>query len=360
MRQLYILLTICCLFNLSVCGQNRSDCVSNSTAEEIITIDSNNFYLTRINFDLCYTHANSIVINLEWNFYANGELLNERRVARQEHELILQSVNHKAEDIFNPSVFTVRPAGNQQKLSLLIAPKENTAWKERDVPFTFHFTYRVKNDAKIEEVTFDLSIPEGSTKAEVTQEPAEVVRVVTDTIQIFDTLIVEVIQEKPVAPAEVSSAEIEMAAEDATNEEGKDELKNCIDSVSFYYRRITKIYNQVAGSNGSEAVTSDLQLQYRSCTTQFNRFAGSCSHPQTGTFIREYNRLTPYLNERLLQPGEPVAQNAANADASGGQDEKSGTKVTLDLKDLYLYLITILFVLLLLKYLYPKFKKKRK
>jgi len=343
-----------------VWGQNRSDCVSDSTVEAIITIDSNNFYLTRINFDLCYTQANSIVINVEWKFYANGELLNERRVTRQEHELILQSVNHQAEDIFNPSVYTVLPAGNQQKLSLLLAPKENTSWEERDVSFTCFFTYKVRNEVKNEEVAFDFSIPKGSTRAAVTQQPAEVVHLITDTIQVFDTLIVEVIQEEPVALAKVTPVEIEMEAKEEAIQKEIDEIVNCIDSVSFYYRQITEIYNQVAGSRGSQPVNSNLQQHYRFCTTQFNHFAGSCSHPQTGTFMREYNRLTPYLNERLLQLGDPVAQNAAYADASGGQDEKSGTKVTLDLKDLYLYLITILFVLLLLKYLYPKFKKKRK
>lgn len=375
MRIFYFFLLGCCLLYLPGYSQSNTDCINRLTIEETISIESKNYYLTRINFEVCYTQQKAIVVNLQWKYFRNGILQNEKRAARRGHQLILQKAFHSAGDIFNSSAHFISTEDNSQKLTVLFNPKENATWEARDANFTFQFLYKVNDDSEKDDIVFDFSVPAGSTGQPGEPKMVEVQENLADTVYIIDTVVTEVTPEE-VMPAPVldsrdnSTEEIEQESvvektdTSATGAEAKTDIpatiENCIDSIDYYYNQLADIYNQVVGSNSDQPVDRVTQQRYRVFQSKFRQFTETCNHSQTQTYKREGERFITYLNNYISMHSETAQTTVTNEREKGNNNEKQGKEVTIDLKDLYMYLLTILFVVLLVIYLYPKLKKKRK
>ncbi|NQU86144.1 MAG: hypothetical protein HQ541_10330 [Mariniphaga sp.] len=352
MRQILILLIINCCFGFSLKGQLVEDCIKKDTIEKNIIILANNIeYAAHINFDLCFDKNNFIYITIGCDFSTRGVDLNEKRAERQGHELKLLEIIHDAHDLFIP---VLKPDGARvitEPFNIVYVPVEEAGWVDKRIEFILNFSYNIERQGgltKTEEVSFSFQIPDKI----LIEEPS------VDTVKEIDNMINTV-------PSEIISETVDNKMVENIYIPGSIDtiinITDCIDSISFYFKRMGNLYNLVEEKGYIDRMEVESLIEsYRSDSVKIANFFKECDNPKSQSYKRDYKRISDYISSHFANIVVEDTKVAPRKAGSKKTEVADDAPKMLHINMIYVYILFALAAILILVYIFTNIKKKHK
>lgn len=270
-------------------AQSFGYCVQQKSYEGEINISEKKFLgkkqlSAEYTIDLCYTGNNELVAKINRQFVKNDSEIKEKKLEKNLSKLFLENVDLNGDSEFS---FKVKPpALVEDGCTYVLAPKENVKWKDKSIVITHLFRYEVSGASNRQELVCAIQIPDGSTVKEET--PIVVKKAVPQKKQ----EVVRTVQKQPL----IKEPEME-----ATNVQ----TYNCIDSLKFYYHRISGRYIQLTETPkpvGNELLR--LKQAYEHDARLFEYFAENCDNRKAKSYRSEYIRVARQIEKLLMDAQE--------------------------------------------------------
>ena len=350
------ILFICVLFYSKYsAGQANDECYEKAAIERVFVIAPNTSFNAHLSFEICYDEKKNITIKLSRFFTKNGLVIEEEKIKKQGHKILLRSIIHDSEDIFSA---IPNPSHSPKEeivgiISLYFASIDNPDLKDRRINFTLVLQYEKNKNkkSKSDVIDIELELPdytELDMVAEIVDEISDSLAV--DSIQLIDEIFGEVTQNETKSFAKVK----EEKAPDI-------EVFSCVDSLRYYYKQIFGLYNRISRNEYvSEADKEILETQFRTYSILFDSFYNECKDQRVQQIKSDFDRLSEYItkginntsaSKDIRSSDEEINVNTSTTDSEGNQ---------VRFKDLLVYIFGLILIILLVLYIYPKIKKKYK
>lgn len=351
---LFISLLFWCV---SLFSQGVNDCIKSEEVERVMMVSAFNDLNAHIYFSVCFIDEGIIVIRIYRKFKKGGEIVEEEKIRKQGHKLLLVNATHAIYDIISPAP---EPPLDQaaeiiDTLSFQYKAIKNVSWINRSIIFTVGFQYR-KNNKRLqtEEAEIEFVLPDYSEQARVTDDGTLGDTVLSDSVEIKDAELVKDLDQ----PERVDENERRVRSSQSS---AKDiESNSCMDSLRYYFHQIFSLYNRIERYNDLD--DSDKQF-FRTklgiYTTLFYSFYSDCDTKGVEQLKNEFDQLSNFIFDKTKEVSLPDDQ-VSDLDLDSDDEITDESNNSFVFKDLLLYVFGILLLILVILYIYPKIKKKLK
>jgi len=357
MIRINILLICVLLFSKYTAGQQNDECYEKAEIERVILISPNTSFNAHISFEVCYDEEKNLTVKLSRLFKKDGLVIDEYKVRKQGHKILLRSIIHDSEDIFtaipNPS-----PSPKEVItgiISMHFTAIGNPDLKDRKINFTLVFQYEKNRNkkAKTEVVDIELELPDYPEL----DEAADIVEEVSDSLMIDSIQIIDDFFGNEVTQDETNQSFDKVKTEEEPDSEGY----SCVDSLRYYYKQIFGLYNRISGNEHlSEADKEILETQLRTYSTLFDSFYTECEDQRVQQIKSDFDRLSDHIAKRINDTSASGDIQSSDEETKEYKTPTVSGKNQMQFKDLLIYVFGVLLIILLILYIYPKLKKKSK